>query len=63
VSHQVFVAEPDAQHPLADQCRDDDAVAGATIDKASGEPLDQPDRPIRRTEQQSSRILGDRPAI
>lgn len=61
---QVFVAERDAQHPLADQGRNvmHDPVAGTTIDKASGEPLGQPDRPIRRPEQQSPRIRGDRPA-
>jgi hypothetical protein len=53
VIDQVFVAERDAQHPLADQGRDvvHDPVASTTIDKAAGEPLDQPDRPIRHPQQ------------
>jgi hypothetical protein len=45
---EVLVAECHAQHPLADQGRQvvHDPITGTTILEASGEPLDQPDRPI-----------------
>lgn len=65
VIDQVFVAERDAQHPLAQQGRNvvHNSVAGTAIRKAQGEPFDQPDRPIRRPEQQRAGVRGDRPAI
>ena len=63
VIDQVFVAECHAQHPLADQGREvvHDPIAGTAVGEACSEPLDQPDRPIRRPEQQSPRIRRDRP--
>jgi hypothetical protein len=65
VIDQVFVAERDAQHPLAQQGRNvvHNSVAGTAIRQAQGEPFDQPDRPIRRPEQQRAGVRADRPAI
>ena len=62
---EVLVAECHAQHPLADQGRKivDHPVAGTAVGKARGEPLDQPDCPIRRTEKQRTGIRRDRPTV
>ena len=51
VIDQVLVAESDAEHPLAQQrraCRERLRSPARPSVKHRGEPLDQPDRPIRR---------------
>ena len=61
----VFIAERDPKHALADQRRYQmfDQLRSAAIDKARGKPLNQPDRTIRRPQQQCPRVRGDRSAI
>jgi len=62
---EIFVAESDAEHALADQRRHPvlDQVRAAGIRKASREAPDQADRAIRRSKQQRTRIRGDRAAV
>ena len=61
---QILVAQRDAEHPLPDQrCHlMFDQLRRAGIGKAGGEPVDQPDRPLARTQQQRPGIRGHRPA-
>ena len=61
---QVFVAQRDAHHPLADQRapRVLDQVLTAPIAKAGGEAVEQPHRSVRRTQKQRTGIRRDRPA-
>jgi len=65
VVDQVFVAERQAEHPLPHQGADLmlDQLRGTAIPEAQSEPVDQPDRPIRRSQQQRPGIRRDRPAI
>jgi hypothetical protein len=65
VVDEVFIAQRQAEDPLADQCRDLmlDAARGAPIAKTAGEPLDQPDRLVGGPEQQRSSIRGHRAAV
>ena len=65
VIDQVFVAERDAEHPLRHHGLDRvlDLGLGAPIGKAGSEPLQQPDGPIRRPEQQRTGVRGDPAAI
>ena len=62
---QILVAQRQGKHPLADQRRQTvlDLVRRPMVDEAGREPLHQPDRPIRRTQEQRSGIRGDGPAI
>jgi hypothetical protein len=65
VVEQVLVAERDAEDALADQSGDLvlDPLRVAGIGEASGEAPHQPDGPIRRPEQQSAGIRGDRSTV
>ena len=62
---EVLVAQRDPPHPLADQRAHLmlDQCRRARIAEAAGEPLDQPDRPIRGAQQQCPGVRCDRPAI
>jgi hypothetical protein len=62
---QVFVAQGDREHALTHQSRHAmlDELGPPPILKASREPLDQTDRPIRRPQQQPARIRSQRPAV
>jgi hypothetical protein len=65
VVDQVLVAEPDAEHPLANQGAQvvDHAPRIAPIAEASREAMDQLDRPVGRPQQERAGIRGDGPAI
>ena len=62
---QILVAHGQAEYPLPDQRANlvfhQDRRAG--ILEAGREPIDQPDRPVRSTQQQTARIRRDRPTI
>jgi hypothetical protein len=61
----VFIPERDPDDPLANQCRHCvfDPRSIAPIAEAGGEALDQADRAVGGTEQQRTRVRGDRPAV
>ena len=61
VVDQVFVAERDAEDALCHHRRNTvlDLRLDPAIGEAAGKPLDQPDRPIGRAEQQCPGIRGD----
>ena len=65
VVDQVLVAERDAEHPLPDQCRHlvHHPVRRPAVREAGREALDQPDRPVGRSEQQPAGVRGDRTAL
>ena len=65
VIDQVFVAKCKAEHPLRHHGLDRvlDLRQRPAVDKTGGEPPDQTDRPIGRTEQQSAGIRGVGPAV
>ena len=65
VVDQVLVAQRDAEHPLATSVATSCSISPgiAPIREAGGEPLDQPDRPVGRAQQQRAGIRGDRPAV
>jgi len=65
VVDEIFVAERDADHPLHHHRFDAvlDLGLDATILEAGGEPLDQPDRPIGRPEQQRTGVRGGLAAV
>ena len=62
---EVLVAERDPEHPLTDQGRYLmlDQLRSATIDEARGKAIDQPDRPVGRSQQQRPGVRRDRAAI
>jgi hypothetical protein len=62
---EVFVAKRDPKHPLPNQRRHRmlDQRLGSPIDKARGQPVHHPDRPIRRAQQQRTRIRCRRASI
>ena len=62
---EVLVAQRQTEHPLTNQRADFvfDQLGIAMIREALRKPVDQPDRPIRRAQQQSAGIRCDRPAI
>jgi len=61
VINQIFVAQRNPEHALSDQRPDLmlDQLRCPAIRETLGKPLDQRDRPIRRSEQQRTRIRGD----
>ena len=65
VVDQVLVAERDPEDALAQQIghRVRDGVGDAKIAEARGQPLDEPDRPVGRPEQDRAAIRGDRAAV
>ena len=58
VIDEVFIAESDGEHPLADQRRQPvlDQVGAAIIAKTGSEPIDKPDRLVRGTQQQGAGV-------
>ena len=64
VVDQVLVAERDPEHPLPDQRRHlvDHSFRRPTVGEAGREALDEPDRPVGRSEQEPARVRGDRAA-
>jgi hypothetical protein len=65
VIDQIFVAQRYPEHALSDQRHHFvlDQLRRAAVRKTPGKPLDQLDRPIRRPQQQSTRIRGDPTAV
>jgi hypothetical protein len=65
VIDHVLIAECDPKHTLPDQPPDLmlDQLRCPAIRETLGKPLDQPDRPIRRPQQQGTCIRGDLAAI
>lgn len=62
---EVLVAEREGKYPLPDQ-RDHrmlDVGLRSPIDEARGKPIHQPDRPIRRDQQQPARVRRHRPTV
>lgn len=61
---EVFVAERDAEHPLADQRRQiaTHPARHSAVAEAGGEAVDQPDGSVGGAQQQRARIRGDRAA-
>jgi hypothetical protein len=65
VIDQVFVAQRQREDPLTDQGFDGvlDQLRRAAVGKTIGKPRDQPDRPVRRPQQQGSGIRGHLAAV
>ena len=65
VIHQVFVAERQRKDPLPDQSSDSvlDQLRRAAVSETLGKSIDQPDRPVRRPQQQGAGIRGDLAAV
>jgi hypothetical protein len=65
VIDQIFIAQRNSEHALPDQRRHFvlDQFRRAAVGKTLGKPLDQPDCPICRPQQQGSRIRGDLAAV
>jgi hypothetical protein len=62
---EILVAERDSEYPLADQRRHLvlDQFRPPGIGKARRKPPDQPNHPVRRSQQQRPGVRGDRPAV
>jgi hypothetical protein len=65
VIDQIFVAQRYPEHALSDQRRHFvlDQFGRAAVGKTPSKPLDQPERPIRRPQQQGTRIRGHLAAV
>ena len=65
VIDQIFIAQRQRKDPLPDQGSDGvlDQFRRAAVGKTRGKPIDQPDRPVRRPQQQGSGIRGDLAAV
>ena len=65
VVDQVLVAERDAEHPLPDPRRHlvDQPAPASGVREAGREALDEPDRPVGRSEQEPARVRRDRAAL
>ena len=65
VVDEVFVAQRQAEHPLADQRADLvlDQIGIAMVLEAPRKPIHQPDRPVGRSQQQPPGIRRERSAI
>jgi hypothetical protein len=65
VVDQVFVAESNRKDPLPDQCRHLvlDQLRYTAVGKTRGKPLDQPNHPVRRTQQQPTCVRSDGAAV
>ena len=65
VVDQVLVAQRDAEDPLPDQGRHRvlDQLRPRGVGEAAGKPLDQPDRPVGRAQQQRTGIRGHLAAV
>ena len=62
---EILIAKRDPEHPLRHQGHDFmlNQMLTPHVVKAPGKPVHHPDRPIRRAEQQRSRIRRDRAAV
>jgi hypothetical protein len=62
---EVLAAERDGEYPLSNQrCnRMLDLRLGSPIDEARCQPIHHPDRPIRRPQQQRTRVRCDRATV
>jgi hypothetical protein len=62
---EILITQCDPKHPLADQCRHLvlHQFRRAAVRETTGKPVDKPDRPIRRTQQQRTRIGSDLTAV
>jgi len=62
---QIFITQRQPEHPLAHQRRHFvlDQRLVAAIGEAARKPVNQSDRPIRRSQQQNPGIRRDRPAV
>jgi hypothetical protein len=65
VVDQVFIAQRQRKDPLSDQRADCvfDQIRRSAVGETLGKPIDQPDRSIRRPQQQGSRIRGHLAAV
>jgi multiple antibiotic resistance protein len=56
----IFIAQCQRKNPLPDQCPDGvlNQFRRAAVGKTLGKPIDQPDRPVRRSQQQGPGIRG-----
>ena len=65
VIDQIFIAQRQRKNPLPDQCPDSvlDQFRRAAVGKTLGKPINQPDHPVRRSQQQGSGIRGHPAAI
>jgi len=61
----IFIAQCQRKNPLPDQCPDGvlNQFRRAAVGKTLGKPIDQPDRPVRRSQQQRSSIRGHLAAV
>ena len=62
---QVFIAQRQRKNPLPDQGSDGvlDQLPRAAVGKTIGKPIDQPDRPVRCSQQQGPGIRGHLAAV
>jgi hypothetical protein len=62
---QILITQRQREDPLPDQSGERvlDQLRRPMVAKAPGKALDQPDRPVGRTEQQGAGVRGDRAAI
>ena len=65
VIDQIFITQRQRKNPLSDQCPDGvlDQLRRAIIGKTLGKPIDQPDRPVGRPQQQGPGIRGHLAAV
>jgi hypothetical protein len=65
VIDEVFITQRQRKNPLPDQRPDGvlDQLRRAAVSETLGKPIDQPDRLIRRPQQQGSAIRGHLAAI
>jgi hypothetical protein len=62
---QIFIAQRNPKHALSDQRPDLmlDQIRRAAVGEAVRKPIDEPDRPVRRPQQQGSAIRGHPAAV
>jgi len=65
VVDQVFIAERQSEHPLADQCLDLmlDQLRAAKVAEAGREAIDEADRPVGRAKQHPASVRSDASAV
>jgi hypothetical protein len=62
---QIFIAKHNSKHALSDQRPDLmlDQIRRAAVGETVSKPIDEPDRPVRRPQQQGSAIRGHPAAV
>jgi len=62
---EVFIAECDPEHPLPNERAHAvlDEIPRPSVLKADGEPIDEADSAIRRSQKQAARVRGDRAPV